>query len=88
MLKRDQKEELGNLMEDLKYTCGSVYADNEAENDSVLRLVFAKANLTCNFPTEIKYYKAGNDPICYYCGTENSLSRVFRGFEGGHFAPS
>ena len=60
-------------MEDLEYTCGSVFADIEAEDDSILRLVFAKANLTCNSPTEIPYYKAGNYPTCYYCGTENSL---------------
>ena len=47
--------------------------DIEAEDDSVLRLVYAKANLTCNSPTEIPYYTAGNDTICYHCGTENLL---------------
>ena len=57
-------------MEDLEYTCGSVSEDIEAEDDSVLRLVFTKAHLTCNSPTEIPYYGAGNDPICYHCGTE------------------
>ena len=72
-LKSDQKDKLENLLEDLEYTCGSVFADIEAEDDSVLRLVFAKANLTCNSPTEIPYYKAGKDPICYYCGTDNFL---------------
>ena len=72
-LKRHQKEELEKLLEDLEYTCGSVFEDIETDDDSVLRLVFAKANLTCNSPTEIPYYGTGNDPICYHCGTENSL---------------
>ena len=40
---------------------------------SLGQYVFAKANLTCNSPTEIPYYGTGNDPICYHCGTENSL---------------
>ena len=57
-LKKDQKKELGNLMEDLEYTCGSVF---EAEDDSILRLFFVKTNLTCNSLTEIPYYTAGND---------------------------
>ena len=42
-LKRHQKEELEKLLEDLEYTCGSVFEDIETDDDSVLRLVFAKA---------------------------------------------
>jgi len=45
--------------------------DIEAEDDSVLRLVYEKANLTCNSPTEIPYYTAGNDLICNNCVTDD-----------------
>lgn len=48
-LKQHQKEELEKLIEDLEDTCGSVFEDIEAEEDSVLSLVFAKANLTLLF---------------------------------------
>ena len=51
-MNRDQKEEMDNLMEDLEYTCGSVFADIKAEYDSVQRLVFANTNLTCNSPNK------------------------------------
>lgn len=61
------------LIEDLDYTCGSIFADIEADEDSVLNSVYVKANLTCNSPIEIPYYTAGNAPICYHCGDENEL---------------
>lgn len=47
----------------MEYTCGSVFEDIEAEDDSVLKLVFAEANPTCSSPIEIPYFGAGNDPI-------------------------
>ena len=61
-LKRD-REELEQLVEDLDYTCGSIFADIEADEDSVLNSVFVKANLTCNSRIEIPYYTAGNHPL-------------------------
>lgn len=74
-LKRDQREKLEQLVEDLDYTCGSIFANIEADEDSVLNSVYVKANLTCNSPIEIPYYTAGNDPICYHCGHENELQQ-------------
>ena len=72
-LKKDQREELEQLIEDLDYTCGSIFADIEAEEDSVLNSVYVKANLTCNSTIEIPYYTAGNAPMCYHCGSEDKL---------------
>lgn len=63
----------GKLMEDFEYTCESVFGDIEVE-DAVMRLFFfTKANPSCNSPTEIPYYEAENDPVCYYCGAENFM---------------
>ena len=72
-LKKDQREELEQLIEDLDYTCGSIFADIEAGEDSVLNSIYVKANLTCNSPIEIPYYTAGNAAICFHCGDENEL---------------
>ena len=72
-LKKDQREELEFLIEDLDYTCGSIFADIEPEEDSVLNSIFVKANLSCSSPIEVPYYTAGNDPICYQCGSESEL---------------
>ena len=72
-LKKEQREELECLIEDLDYTCGSIFADIEPEEDSVLNSILVKANLSCNSPIEVPYYTAGNDPICYYCGSESEL---------------
>ena len=68
-LKKDQREELEQLIEDLDYPCGSIFADIEAGEDSI----YVKANLTCNSPIEIPYYTAGNAAICFHCGDENEL---------------
>ena len=61
----EQKEGLEKAIENLEYTCGSTFADIECDDNSVLRAVFVKANLTCNTPTEIPYYSVGNTLICY-----------------------
>lgn len=79
-LKKDQREELEQLIEDLDYTCGSIFADIEAEEDSVLNSVYVKANLTCNSTIEIPYYTAGNAPICYHCGSEDKLQEKEKDF--------
>ena len=75
-LKRGQKKELEWFMEDLEYTCGSCFADTEADEQSVLNSIYAKANLTCNSPIEIPYYRAGKDPICYHCGGDSELQNA------------
>lgn len=72
-LRKEQKEELEREIDVLEYTCGSTFADIECDDESVLTSVFVKANLTCNTPTEIPYYTAGNTPICYYCGSDREL---------------
>ena len=79
-LKKDQREELEQLIEDLDYTCGSIFADIEAEEDSVLNSVYVKANLTCNSTIEIPYYTAGNAPKCYHCGSEDKLQEKEKDF--------
>ena len=70
VLKKYQRDELEQLIEDLDYTCGSVFADIEADKDSVLDSIYVKANLTCNSPIGIPHYTAGTAAICYHCGDE------------------
>ena len=73
-LKLQQRRELEAYLDDLSYTCGSTFADVDSAEDCVLRSIYIKQNLTCESPTEIPYYSAGNEPICYYCGSQYELS--------------
>ena len=74
-LKKQQREELEILVENIEYSCGSVFTDIEGEEDSIQRSVFVKGNLTCNAPIEIPYFTAGYTPICYYCGDDDGLQK-------------
>ena len=73
-LKQQQRQDLERYLDDLSYTCGSTFNDVECEEDSILKSVYVKENLTCESPIELPYYSAGNDPICYYCGGQDELS--------------
>ncbi|CAB4000678.1 Hypothetical predicted protein [Paramuricea clavata] len=64
-----------SALEDLSYTCGSVFSDLEDEEmrggfDSV----FVKASLDCSQPTEKPWYAAGFEDICFFCGVEDDLN--------------
>lgn len=72
-LKVSQKSELESILLDISYVCGNTFSDIETDEDSVLNLVYVRANITCTCPIEIPYFSAGYEPICYYCGSENGL---------------
>ena len=55
------------------YACGSVFQLIDGNDDTCLRDVFVKRNLTCRDSSEITYYGAGNESICIHCGTVNDL---------------
>ena len=74
-LKKQQREELEILVENIEYSCGSVFTDIEGEEDSIQRSVFVKGNLTFNAPIEIPYFTTGYTPICYYCGDDDGLQK-------------
>ena len=66
-------EQLQRLLDNFSYVCGNLLLDIECDEESVLNSVFVKANLACSNPIEIPYYSSGNDPICYFCGTEDDI---------------
>jgi hypothetical protein len=38
-----------------------------------LKKVFVRKNLKCSDSIEIPYFSAGFEPICFYCGNDDSL---------------
>ena len=72
VVKRNQKTELEILLEDIHYVCGNTLTEIDCDN-AILDGIYARINLSCTTPIEIPYYSAGNDPICYFCGTEDGL---------------
>ena len=64
-----------SALEDLSYTCGSVFSDLEDEEmRGVFDSVFVKASLDCSQPTEKPWYAAGFEDICFFCGVEDDLN--------------
>ncbi|CAB4009786.1 Hypothetical predicted protein, partial [Paramuricea clavata] len=64
-----------SALEDLSYTCGSVFSDLEDEEmRGVFYSVFVKASLDCSQPTEKPWYAAGFEDICFFCGVEDDLN--------------
>ena len=69
-----ERNELEKLIENLTYSCGSVFQNIEQVSSSLLLTkVYVKGNLICNTPVEIPYYSAKNADICYHCGGETDL---------------
>ena len=51
-------------------------------HDDVFDLVFVNDKLTCEMPTELPYYVAFTDPVCFYCGNDNEQDVAE---EAGHY---
>lgn len=69
----EEKDELGEILDSLIYTCGSRLQEIEGTTTGLLDKTYVKQNLTCNSYTEIPYYSAKYEDICYYCGTTEDL---------------
>ena len=80
-LKKQDVENLQAAIETLLYTCGSslqAQTDEQAGADcadagSLVANVYVRGNLSCGTPTELCYYSAGFEPICYHCGSEEVI---------------
>lgn len=72
-LKPEVKDKVVREVESLMYTCGSVFQLIDGNDDTCLREVFVRQNLTCRDGIEITYYGAGNKGICIHCATLDDL---------------
>ena len=61
----DQRNEVLHELDNLSYTCGSIFQDIDGHEES-----FLKKNEDKNF---IHYYGAGHEIICIHCGTLNNI---------------
>lgn len=67
-----EKAELGGILEQIQYSCGSGLQEIEHDDHSVLRKLFTRMNLTCSSPMEIPYYSSNeHEPLCFHCGCED-----------------
>ena len=55
------------------YSCGARLQDLDLEERHPLTIVYAKSNLTCSSPTNIMYYSAQYEDICFWCSGLNDL---------------
>ena len=66
-----EKVELGGILEEIQYSCGSGLQEIEHDDRSVLQKVFTRTNLTCSSPIELPYYSNNiHEPLCFHCGSE------------------
>lgn len=68
-LKPADKNTVTTEVEQLMYSCGSVFQDIDGYEDTFLNVVFVRRNLTCRHDIGVTYYGAGNENICVHCGT-------------------
>ena len=73
VLKPKQRVELEQNLDVLSYSCGASFSDIQDKEDSIFEVVFINNKLTCDSPIEVAYYVVFNDPLCYYCGSEQNL---------------
>ena len=74
VLSREERNELEEITESLIYTCGSTLQNIQGTATGLLEKIYVKRNLTCTSFTEIPYYSAKYEDICYYCGTTDELA--------------
>jgi len=72
-LKQAERDELSVILDTVLYSCGSTLDDlkpEEGSDETVLNVVFVRANFCCRSAIEYTYYSAGYEPICIYCASE------------------
>ncbi|CAG8526144.1 5965_t:CDS:2, partial [Racocetra persica] len=69
----DEQRDYQQALESYSYSCGApVFPDDHY----LIEVIFVRTQINCDSPIEILYYssrKAGNYPICYYCGSRDGL---------------
>ena len=70
-LKKNQREQLQRILDDVIYTCGSKLRDLHLPDQ--FSNVEVKDHL-CGDPIEKSYYSAKFDPICVYCGSDQPFT--------------
>ena len=74
VLKGEPKRQLERELERLPYSCGSYFQDIEDRGEgNVFDIVFVNDKLTCQSPIEVAYYAVQDDPLCFFCGSEDDL---------------
>ena len=68
-----ERQELSNVLENVEYACGASLQDIEHDEASVLTKVFVNMGLNCHSEMERSFYIACNDPVCFFCGTEDDI---------------
>ena len=68
-IEKNQLAQIEQELDTVSYSCGSVFGEEE----SAMTDIFVRQNLTCNNTTEVTYYGAGHEPVCFYCGTTQEL---------------
>ena len=71
----DQRNEVLHELDNLSYTCGSIFQDIDGYEESFLKKneVYVRQNITCSDKISIHYYGAGHEIICIHCGTLNNI---------------
>ena len=69
------KSQIKRELEDLDYSCGSTFDSIDDYENSHLRYIFVRKNLSCISLIEVPYYATKNDDVCIYCGSIESLKR-------------
>lgn len=74
-LSPDKRIQVLNEIDNLAYTCGSIFQDIIDYEESFLKKneVYVRKNINCSDGISIHYYGAGNELICVHCGTLDNL---------------
>ena len=74
-LRPDQRNEVLGELDNLSYTCGSIFQDIEGYEESFLKKneVYVRKNISCSDKISIHYYGAGHEIVCIHCGTLNNI---------------
>ena len=98
MLKGSARQDLGEVLEAIDYSCGAVLSlfidEDEVEEEAghPLKSVFVPAAPSCSQPVEDPYFSSRAFPwICYHCATHGvrismvplpKISKAGRGLKG------
>ena len=64
-------DRVASELENLSYSCGSLFADiNVDETNDVVNV---RGNINCKSPIEVPYYSGGHELTCYHCGTTEDI---------------
>ncbi|XP_072045612.1 LOW QUALITY PROTEIN: uncharacterized protein [Amphiura filiformis] len=74
VLKPDQRQKLERALDGVTYSCGTCFQNvSTDDDDSIFNAVYVNDKLTCDLPIEARDYVTFDDPLCYYCGSEDDL---------------